>query len=103
MNTEDPDLTISTSEDPWDVVADTEEEAENLRVRSDLMDAIIARIDEIGWTQQKAAERLKVTQPRVSDLYRGKIDKFSVDALVNLGRGVGVHIAIEVDHTPIAG
>lgn len=91
------DVAIAATADPWDVVADTPEQAENLRVRSDLMDAILDRIHDIGWTQEKAAAHLGVTQPRLSDLYRGKIDKFSLDALVNLGRGVGVHVTVAVD------
>lgn len=98
-----PELAITGSADPWDVVADTPAEAENLRVRSNLMDAITTRIDNIGWTQEKAAAQLGVTQPRMSDLYRGKIDKFSLDALVNLGRGVGVHVTVNVDRDPVTG
>lgn len=90
----DSDVVIAGSADPWDVVADTAAEAENLRVRSDLMDAVIARIDEFGWTQAVAATHLGVTQPRVSDLYRGKIDKFSLDALANLACSVGVHLTV---------
>ncbi len=96
--TGDPDLAITTSSDPWDTVADTPAEAENLRVRSDLMDAILARIDDIGWSQTTAATQLGITQPRMSDLYRGKIDKFSLDALTNLGRTLGIHLTITIDH-----
>lgn len=95
----DPDLDIVTTADPWDVVADTQEEAENLRVRAEIMVAIQNRIDEFGWSQAAAAAHLGITQPRVSDLCRGKIDKFSLDALVNLGRGVGVHVSVSVDET----
>lgn len=101
MSTHDPELDIVTTADPWDVVADTREEAENLRVRAEIMEAIRDRIDEFGWSQSAAAARLGITQPRVSDLCRGKIDKFSLDALVNLGRGVGVHVTVEV--TPCSG
>ncbi len=95
----DPELEITTTADPWDVVADTQEEAENLRVRAEIMDAIQGRIDEFGWNQSVTAARLGITQPRVSDLRRGKIDKFSLDALVNLGRGVGVHVSVSVDES----
>lgn len=93
---DDPDLAILTTADPWDVVADSAEEAENLRIRAHLVDAIRARIDEFGWSQAHAAAQLGVTQPRVSDLARGKIDKFSLDALVNIGRHVGVHVSVDV-------
>jgi predicted XRE-type DNA-binding protein len=55
------------------------EEAENLRVRADLMIALSELIEERGLTQAQAAQLLGVSQPRVSDLVRGKIDRFSVD------------------------
>lgn len=96
MSTRDPELDIVTTGDPWDVVADTREEAENLRVRAEIMEAIQDRIEEFGWSQAATAARLGITQPRVSDLCWGKIDKFSLDALVNLGRGVGVHLSVGV-------
>ena len=81
MSTRDPELDIVTTGDPWDVVADTREEAENLRVRAEIMEAIQDRIEEFGWSQAATAARLGITQPRVSDLCWGKIDKFSLDAL----------------------
>lgn len=62
-------------------------EAENLRVRSVLMCRIERVIRDEGWTQREAARVLGVTQPRISDLARGKIDRFSVDSLMEiLGR-----------------
>ena len=65
-------------------LADTADEAANLTARGLLMIAIERRIKEKAWTQTEAAARLHVTQPRVSDLLNGKIDKFSLDALVNM-------------------
>lgn len=94
MSAHHPAFDIVTTADPWDVVADSREEAENLRVRAEIMDAIRDRITEFGWSQSTAATHLGITQPRVSDLCRGKIDKFSLDALVNLGRGVGVRVTV---------
>ena len=68
------------------------EEAENLRVRAELMEEVSRLIERRGLTQEAAAELLGVTQPRVSDLVRGKIDRFSVDTLIAmLGRG-GVRV-----------
>ncbi|GAA4385959.1 helix-turn-helix domain-containing protein [Tsukamurella soli] len=99
MTDEDEDVTITTTADPWEAVADTEEEAANLRVRADLMISIAEVITAYGWSQADAAHRLGITAPRMSDLIRGKIDKFSLDALVNIGVGLGLHLTII--HTPI--
>ncbi|MCB1033287.1 MAG: XRE family transcriptional regulator, partial [Acidobacteria bacterium] len=60
------------------------EEALNLRVRSDLMIEISKLIQDRGLTQTAAAGLLRVTQPRISDLVRGKIDRFSVDSLIEM-------------------
>ena len=57
-------------------------EAENLRVRADLMIDLVQLIRTRSLTQARAAKLLKVTQPRISDLVRGKIDRFSIDSLV---------------------
>ncbi|RIQ99254.1 XRE family transcriptional regulator [Mycobacteroides abscessus] len=78
----------------WDDIADTPREAENLRVRSELMMAIEKKINEREWTQVQAAEALGLTQPRVSDLLRGKISKFSLDALVGIASGLDVHVKV---------
>jgi predicted XRE-type DNA-binding protein len=81
----------------WDAIADTPEEAVNLRVRAELMDQITAVIKESGWTQADAAGHCGVTQPRINDLLRGRISRFSLDALVNIAAALGrrVHIALE--------
>lgn len=81
----------------WDAIADTPEEAANLRVRSELMEQIAAIVKEGGWTQAEAAARCGVTQPRINDLLRGRIARFSLDALVNMASALGrrVHVALE--------
>ena len=61
----------------WDASTDTPEEAANLRLRSDLMDKITALIQKNGWTQLEAAKRYSVTQPRINELLRGRISRFS--------------------------
>jgi predicted XRE-type DNA-binding protein len=81
----------------WNHIADSLEEAENLKVRAALIRAIRDRVDEIGWSQTTAAVNLGLTQPRMSDLYRGKISKFSLDALVEIASKLGIHIRVEVD------
>ena len=82
----------------WDAITDTPEEAANLRLRSELMDKIAAVVEEKGWTQLEAAGHCGVTQPRVNDLLRGRISRFSLDALVNIAAALGrrVHVELEV-------
>lgn len=81
----------------WDALSDTPEEAANLRLRSELMDKIAAVIEENGWTQLETAQHCGVTQPRVNDLLRGRISRFSLDALVNIASALGrrVHVDLE--------
>ncbi len=73
------------------------EEAENLKVRSSLMATIRAIIEEEGLTQARAAKLFGVTQPRISDVVRGKIELFSIDALVNMVAASGRHVDISVE------
>lgn len=72
------------------------EEAENLRVRAELMSEIEKYIRRKGMTQAEAAKRLGVTQPRISDLMRGKIDVFSVDALVAMLGQIGLTVRFRI-------
>jgi predicted XRE-type DNA-binding protein len=81
----------------WDALADTPEEAANLRVRSELMDQIAALIESNGWTQVQAAHQCAVTQPRISDLLRGRISRFSLDALVNIASALGKRVHVELE------
>lgn len=81
----------------WDAIADTPEEAMNLRVRSELMDKITALIEEHGWTQAEAAKHCGVTQPRINDLLRGRISRFSLDALVNIAAALGQRVHVELE------
>jgi predicted XRE-type DNA-binding protein len=81
----------------WDAISDSPAEAANLTLRSELMMAIGAVIKKSGWTQSQAAERCGITQPRVNDLLRGRISRFSLDALVNIAASLGrrVHVALK--------
>jgi predicted XRE-type DNA-binding protein len=72
------------------------EEAENLKVRSDLMIELTKLIEARGLTQAAAAKLLGVTQPRISDLVRGKIDRFSVDSLVEMLGHAGASVSFMV-------
>ena len=82
----------------WDAIADTPEEAANLRTRAELMQKISAIVQENGWTQTEAAAHCGVTQPRMNDLLRGRVSRFSLDALVNIATAIGrrVHVELEV-------
>ena len=82
----------------WDALADTPEQAANLRARAELMQQIATIVEESGWTQTETAERCGVTQPRMNDLLRGRVSRFSLDALVNIATAIGrrVHLALEV-------
>lgn len=81
----------------WDALSDTAEEAANLKVRAELMRKIAALIQESGWTQATAAEQCGVTQPRINDLLRGRISRFSLDALVNIAAALGQQVHVELE------
>lgn len=81
----------------WDALADTAEEAANLKVRAELMRKIAALVQENGWTQATAAEHCGVTQPRINDLLRGRIARFSLDALVNIAAALGQQVHVELE------
>ena len=70
------------------------EEAENLRVRSELMMELAKLVKTRRLTQEKAAKLFGVTQPRVSDLMRGKIHRFSVDSLIEMLGRAGMRVDI---------
>jgi predicted XRE-type DNA-binding protein len=80
----------------WDAIEDTPAEAENMKLRSALMMALEDHIRSQGWTQADAARRLSVTQPRVSDLLRGKIHLFGLDTLVNMVVAAGLRVEMHV-------
>ena len=82
----------------WDALVDTPEEAENLRVRSQLMRAIRQVVKTWDVSQKEAAQRLHITQPRLHDLLQGKIDKFSLAALVNMLAGADLEIEVHISH-----
>jgi predicted XRE-type DNA-binding protein len=83
----------------WDALENSPAEAANMKARSGLMIAIQEAV--AGWklTQAEAAKRLGVTQPRMNDLLRGRIDKFSLDALMILATGAGLTVEWNVVKT----
>jgi predicted XRE-type DNA-binding protein len=72
------------------------EEAEHLRIRADLMIALARVIEDREWTQAEAARRLGVAQPRISDLVRGKIERFTIDTLVTMLSHAGADVTVTV-------
>ena len=80
----------------WDALEDTAEVAENMKLRSVLMMALKRHIERNALSQAQAAQIFGVTQPRVSDLMRGKINLFGLDALVNMIAAAGMHIEMRV-------
>lgn len=80
----------------WDAIEDTPETAENMKLRSALMMALKKRIEATGLSQAQTAKLFGVTQPRVSDLMRGKINLFGLDALVNMATAAGLHIELRI-------
>ena len=71
-------------------------EAQNLLLRSDLMTRIERYVAASGLSQKDAAVQLGVTQPRLNDLLKGKIEKFSIDALVNMLGHAGMRVGVTV-------
>ncbi len=80
----------------WDALEDTAAEAANMRARSELVIAVRAKVESWKVSQTEAARRLGLTQPRLNDLMRGRIDKFSLDALINLARPAGLAVRIQI-------
>jgi predicted XRE-type DNA-binding protein len=73
------------------------EEALNLKIRADLMLNIRRFIQTQGWTQKQAALFFGETQPRISDLMNGDIERFSIDKLVMMLAQAGMDVRFEVD------
>ena len=71
-------------------------EARNLQMRTEMMLALKKFMVREGLTQAAAARRLKVTQPRISDLTRGKLSRFSLDTLVNMLTNAGLDVELRV-------
>ena len=80
----------------FDAICDTPAEAANMKARSDLLSMLISHVRSWDLPQEAAAKRLGVTRPRLNDLLRGKIGKFSLDALVNLATAAGLTLEIRI-------
>lgn len=80
----------------WDAIEDTPQLAASMRARSELVIELTELIKRRGMTQAEAARLFAVTQPRISDLTRGKIDLFSLDALIDMAAVAGLAPQIKI-------
>lgn len=83
-------IAIQTYGDVFDAIAKTPAEAANMKARADLLSAVKAQVKSWKLTQGVAATRLGITRPRLNDLLQGKLEKFSLDALVKLAAASGL-------------
>jgi predicted XRE-type DNA-binding protein len=81
----------------WDALADTPEQAANLRARAELIRQIAAMVKRHRWTQTEAAQRCAITLPRMNDLLRGRVSRFSPDAPVNIAAAIGRRLRVELE------
>ena len=87
---------VDKFENVFDAIAASPEEALNMKLRAGLIREIRTKVTHAGWTQTEPAHQLGITQPRVSDLLRGKLSKFSLDALVNMLASLGSDVKLRV-------
>lgn len=80
----------------WDAIEQDPAIAENLKLRSTLMLALKRYIQREGLTQVQASKLFAVTQPRISNLIRGKIDSFSLDTLIKMATAAGLRVTMRV-------
>jgi len=80
----------------WDAIESNPAVAENMKLRSVLMLRLRKHITDEGLTQREAAVKFGVTQPRISDLVRGRIDLFSIDTLILMLNAAGLQVKLRV-------
>ncbi len=76
----------------------SQEQSDKLTIKSYLMAEVETYIKKKGITQDQASKVMGVSRPRISDVMRGKIDKFTIDSLVDMLTKAGLHIAVIVEH-----
>ncbi len=87
---------IQSFDNVWDALEDDPVKAENMKLRSALLSAVIEHINKEEMNQTETAERLGITQPRVSALMKGRISEFRLDNLVNIAHKLGLHVSIKI-------
>jgi predicted XRE-type DNA-binding protein len=80
----------------WDAIEPTAAAAASMKARAELMMAIRETVETWSGTQAAAAKRLALTQPRMNDLLRGRISKFSLDALLDIATRAGLTVRVDI-------
>lgn len=80
----------------WDALENDPIRVQNLKLRSAAMIEITEKISSMGLSQVEAAKLLTISQPRVSALLQGKIDKFRLDSLVDMAHRLGLNVSIRI-------
>lgn len=80
----------------WESIEDTPHQAESLKIRAKLMMTLQEHLKKSKMTETEMAKLLGVTQPRMSDLMRGRIDLFSMESLVDMIASAGLKVEIEI-------
>jgi len=83
-------------ESVWDAIEDTPQQAASMRSRAELLMALQAWAKQSGKTQTEAAQLFSITQPRMSDLMRGKINLFSLETLMDMATAAGLEPRITI-------
>lgn len=89
-------VSVKKYESVWDALEESDAAAANMKVRAELMIALQKCIKKERGTQAAKAATLGITQPRLNDLLQGRIDKFSLDALVNLASCAGLQVNVKI-------
>ena len=94
---ENDDFKMERYSNVWDALEDTPLEAERMRIKCNLMAQIREIVKENGWSQTEAAKQCGVTQPRMSDLYCGRLHRFSIDAMCDMVTSLSKKVQIAVE------
>jgi predicted XRE-type DNA-binding protein len=89
-------MKVQEFESVWDAIEETPALAANMKARSDVMIAIQKVVESWNLIQADAARKLSITQPRLNDLLRGRIQKFSLEALMALAGNAGLVVKVDV-------
>jgi predicted XRE-type DNA-binding protein len=89
-------LQIESFDNIWDAIEPDTAKRASLKMRSEVMAAIVAHVRSLGMTQAAAAKALGITQPRLNDLLRGRIANFSLDALVDITSHAGLGLTVRI-------
>ena len=96
IRVEEPSMKTKVFVSVWDAIEDSPQTAVSMKVRSAVMIELSEYIETHGLTQAQAADVLGVTQPRISDLMRGKINLFSLDMLLNMASAAGMSPVLKI-------